>query len=233
MALDDTARREYRPCERRCQAIGPGVTTPLPADDQPSPKQPGRVARRLRAAQEEYVLGRWNAGCRNARQIWQELVGQGHQGSARTVGRVVGYLRRHYGRGWKFRSVPPMAPGQEIRTTQEQRPYTAYRAALLFISRPEQRTEWQQAYVTRLCAADTSVATTYEQAQEFMQMIREREGSQLDGWLVGVAQTSGAELQSFAQGGQADHAAVFARLTLPWSHERVAYCTPSPRVRSL
>jgi transposase len=183
----------------------------------PSPKQPGRTARRLSAAQEEYVLARWNAGCRNAWQIWQELVGQGYQGSARTIGRVVGYLRRHHGQARKFRSAPPMAPGQEIRTTRDQRPYTAYRAALLVISRPEQRSEWQQTYLTRLCAADPSMATTYRQAQEFMGMVRERRGTQLDRWLATVAHEGVAELQSFAKGLQDDHAAVLAGLTLRWS----------------
>jgi hypothetical protein len=201
----------------------------------PSPKQPGHPARRLSAAQEAYVLGQWNAGCRNARQIWQELVDQGYRGSARTVGRVVGYLRRQHSQARRFRPAPAAAPGQEVRTTQEQRPYTAYRAALLFISRPERRTEWQQGYLTRLCSADPHVASAYKQAQEFMRMVRERGGADLEGWLAAVAREGVAEMQSFAKGLQDDQAAVRA-FSVPrrgTSPSKIGYEEHSPGKESM
>jgi transposase len=44
-----------------------------------------------------YLRQRWNAGCRNAQQLWRELVAQGHRPSRMTVERYVGQLRRETG----------------------------------------------------------------------------------------------------------------------------------------
>jgi transposase len=52
-----------------------------------------------------YLRQRWNAGCRNAQQLWRELVAQGHRPSRMTVERYVGHLRRETGTRFKFRQV--------------------------------------------------------------------------------------------------------------------------------
>lgn len=54
-----------------------------------------------------YLRRRWNAGCRNAQQLWRELVVQGYQLSWSTVERYVGQLRRETGTRFKFRQVAP------------------------------------------------------------------------------------------------------------------------------
>ena len=54
-----------------------------------------------------YLIQRWNAGCRNANQLWRELVAQGFRQSARTVARYMTALRHEAGIPRKFTSVAP------------------------------------------------------------------------------------------------------------------------------
>jgi transposase len=57
--------------------------------------------------------------------------------------------------------------------------------------------------------------------QDFLEMMRRREGERLDVWLAQVHESGLAELQSFAQGVEQDKAAVQAGLTLPLSNGQV------------
>jgi len=103
----------------------------------------------------------------------------------------------------------------------EFRPYTARQAALLFTARSEQRSRRQREYITRLCAADGDIATTYQAVDAFGRMLRARQGGRLDSWLQAVAAHGTPEVQRFAQGIQADYAAVQAGLTEIWSQGQV------------
>jgi transposase len=84
-----------------------------------------------------YLRRRWNAGCRNAQQLWRELVAQGHRPSRMTVERYVGQLRRETGTRFKFRQAAPAPLYAEDRDESRPAPFTALRAARLFLSRPE------------------------------------------------------------------------------------------------
>jgi transposase len=84
-----------------------------------------------------YLRQRWNAGCRNAQQLWRELVAQGHRLSRMTVERYVGQLRRETGTRRKFRQVAPAPLYGEGQDESRPAPLTALRAARLFLARPE------------------------------------------------------------------------------------------------
>jgi len=45
------------------------------------------------APYEDYILGRWEQGCRNATQIWREIVEQGYPGAYKNVVRITRYLK--------------------------------------------------------------------------------------------------------------------------------------------
>ena len=53
--------------------------------------------------------------------------------------------------------------------------------------------------------------------EDFVQLIRQRQGAQLDPWLERAAQSTLGVFQRFAQGLRDDYAAVKAGMTLPWS----------------
>jgi transposase len=45
------------------------------------------------AAYEDYILGRWQQGCRNATRIWREITEQGYPGAYQNVVRITRYLK--------------------------------------------------------------------------------------------------------------------------------------------
>ena len=54
--------------------------------------------KRLIDSYKEYLVGRWNEGCRSAQQMYREIKEQGYTGSSTAVGRFVAPLRAHKGK---------------------------------------------------------------------------------------------------------------------------------------
>jgi transposase len=175
--------------------------------------------KRLIDSYKEYLVGRWNEGCRSAQQMYREIKEQGYTGSSTAVGRFVAPLRAHKGKARSFKSVEPeLATMVNAEEVKKKRPPTALQIAHWMTFKEEQRLEWQQSYLTQLCENDSQIAQTYELIQEFTCMLREREGERLDEWLERVEKQGVVELQSFAQGLKKDYEAVKAGLTLSWSN---------------
>ena len=165
-----------------------------------------------------YLRRRWNAGCRNAQQLWRELAAQGHRPSRMTVERDVGQLRRETGTRFKFRQVAPAPLYAENHDESGPSPLTALRAARLFLAKAADQRSTDQVQVTRLLGLDPVMPLTYRQVQAFCRMIRERRGEEFDAWVAAVQQTGVKELRGFVKGLLKDAAAVRAGLSLIWSN---------------
>jgi transposase len=175
--------------------------------------------KRLIDPYKDYLVGRWNEGCRSAQQMYREIKEQGYTGSSTAVGRFVAPLRAQKGKARSFKSVQPEAATMVSQDeVKKKRPPTALHVAHWMTFKEEQRLEWQQSYLTQLCQQDPQIAQTYELIQEFTTMLREREGERFDEWLARVEAQGVPELQSFAQGLKKDYDAVKAGLTLSWSN---------------
>ncbi len=61
----------------------------------------------------------------------------------------------------------------------------------------------------------------YRLTQDFLQMLRKREGERLDTWVTQVQESQLSELHSFAHGVEQDKTAVQAGLTLPINNGQV------------
>jgi len=166
-------------------------------------------------AYKPYLLRRWNEGCRNAQQLWRELVKEGSTQSRTTVGRFIGLLRAETGQRQKFKAAPVATLYDEQEETP--RPLTARQAARLLLTVEGRRTSWEQRSLTRLLAADPEIAATYELVQTFGRIVRERRGAEFDAWIHGVQASGPQELHAFVQSLLKDEAAVRAGLTLSWS----------------
>lgn len=81
--------------------------------------------------------------------------------------------------------------------------------------------DWQNTYLTQLCEADPLITQVFELVQDFATMLRERQGTRLDAWLVQIEKQEVTELKNFARGLQKDYDAVKAGLTLEWSNGQV------------
>jgi transposase len=167
---------------------------------------------------KDYLIRRWNEGCRNAQLLYREIKEQGYTGGRSAVGRFIAPWRALKGEARSFRSVEPK-PELMISPDEgkKKRPPTALQVAHWITFKEDQRLDWQKEYLARLCQADLEIAHTYDLIQGFTTMLRERQGEQLDAWLKQVEEQGVAELQSFAQGLQRDYDAVKAGLTLQWS----------------
>jgi Transposase and inactivated derivatives len=167
---------------------------------------------------KEYLIKRWNEGCRNAQLLYREIKAQGYTGSNTAVGRFIAPWRALKGEARSFKSVEP-TPQTMINPAEgkKKHPPTALQVAHWITFKEDQRLDWQKDYLSRLCEADAHIQETYELIQEFTAMLRERKGEQFDSWLARVEKQGVAELQSFAQGLRKDYEAVKNGLTLVWS----------------
>jgi transposase len=187
----------------------------------PQPPQRQRSRHRgqpLIAPFTPYLRRRWNTGCRNAQQLWRELVAQGHRPARRTVERYVGQLRRETGTRFKFRQAAPAPLYAEGQDECRPAPLTALRAARLFLSNPEEQRPTERSRLAHLLRLDPVISDTYHQVQAFCRMVRQRHGDDFDAWITDVQQSGVKELRAFAKGLLQDAAAVRAGLSLGWSN---------------
>lgn len=157
-----------------------------------------------------YVVERWEQGCHNITQIYQELLASGYQGSYASV---YGNLVRHLPTGRKY------APGADRISLA---PLLARQATYLFLRRPEKLSDEEQETLLLLRQLHPAVDLTYGLVQQFAQMLRTRQGACLDAWLTQVASSNLPELQSFAAGIEKDQNAVRAGLTWWMNNDYVA-----------
>ena len=159
-----------------------------------------------------YVRERWEQGCHNGLQLWRELQTQGYKGGSRTVYRFLATLREgpapSRGKAQRSQAVPESPVEQ----------WTAQKAVWLFIRDPIQLEKKEQKALAAIRQASPTADAVYGLAQDFLQMLRRREGQRLDGWLGQVRASHIPELQRFVRSIQRDKDAVLAGLTLPQSN---------------
>ena len=86
---------------------------------------------------------------------------------------------------------------------------------------PEKLTQRQRSQVLQVCQAETDLYLAYELTQEFVAMLKERQGSCLQDWLKRTEHSGLPALKAFARGLRRDYAAVAAALSSPWSQGQV------------
>jgi transposase len=173
-----------------------------------------------------YLEQQLTAGRDNALQLWRELREQyGYKGASRQVSWWVA-CHRHLVPPQDPATLPPLRIGRPPvgappRPAPPPQQLSARKAAWLLVARPKALTQEEQGIVERLCGQAEALATAYELAQAFIQMVRERRGERFDAWLAQVAGSGIPELQSFGVGLERDRAAVAAALSLPYSNGQV------------
>jgi transposase len=121
---------------------------------------------------EPYLLKRWEEGCHTATRLWREIRDQGFAYSVTNVQRFCTQLRRQGG-------SPRRLPRTRSPFTSVRGP-TARRVASLFVQRPEQYTDEQVAYLAQLYQSDATITTAHRLTQDFLCMVRERQGERLE-----------------------------------------------------
>ena len=154
-----------------------------------------------------YVLKRWQEGERNGTRLWEEITAQGYPGSQRMVYRFLKTLKKT--------EVKLAAEAHQIIH------YTSTAAVCLFMRPPDKLEEGERMDLAALRRVHPDLETAYRLTQDFLQMLRKREGERLESWLTQVHDSDLPELESFAHGVEQDQAAVQAGLTLPINNGQV------------
>lgn len=166
---------------------------------------------------QDYLLKRWQEGCRNARQLHRELTEE--QGYTASYANVERFLMQFRTKSHKFKQEKPAT--EPIKKPRVKQTPTAKQVSRWITLPKDRRLDWQNAYLERLLQIDAAIAQTAELMVDFAAMLRERDGARLDAWLERVEQRDVAELKSFAAGLRRDYEAVKAGLTEIWSNGQV------------
>jgi transposase len=89
---------------------------------------------------------------------------------------------------------------------------------VLFVRRPEEVDEAEEQDIAHMVSASAEIAATYELAQRFAQMVRQRLPETLSPWLEAAHSTIVTEFRQFGASLAQDKAAVAAALQYPWSN---------------
>ena len=171
-----------------------------------------RQRARLIDPYKTYLLKRWHQGCHKGAQLERELRAKGYKGSGRAMYR---YLQTLEPIGFSIRkrgSASAMSQPNPLLALSTQQ------ATWLFFRRPEDLKAEEQETLRQLRQASPHLETAYQLVKEFLHMVRERTGEQLDTWLKAVKASHLEAFQTFVTGVQKDRDAVLAGLTLPWSN---------------
>jgi transposase len=162
------------------------------------------------APYEDYILKRWQQGCRKATQIWQEISEQGYPGAYQNVVRITQYLKEQERLA---RPVPDCSPS-----------ISASHAAGILVKRSENRSEEEIRTLQRLKTVHRITERCCTLFEEFAGMLRDKEQAseeqarrQLEEWTERAKASEIAELKAFAAKLLQDTEAVVAAMVLPYS----------------
>src|SRR5262249_49772962 len=140
-----------------------------------------------------HLVRRWQEGCRVAAFLHDELRALGYRGSKRTVRRFVE----------RWRSTAPPLPVRRVLPG----PQTL---CWLLLRRRSELDDAERVLLADLCRRSSELATSRRLAQQFMVLVRERRGTQLEGWIAHVQNTGPPELRGFSRNLHRDWHAVSA-----------------------
>ena len=164
-----------------------------------------------------YILQRWQQGCRNSVQLYDEIKAQGYTGSAPLLRIFLAELRKKHQEAGTAEGVTldvtthvlklpdPLPP--KPRVTCRMSPT---RASWLLVSRSEHLDEKQREQVEHIRRGHGDLDCAYVLSQGFVTMLAERREQDLDQWLDHAEQSGIPEFRSFASGIRRDVDAVRA-----------------------
>jgi transposase len=159
-----------------------------------------------------YLLARWNAGCCEALRLYGELQQRGYPGSYPTVARYGQRLHQAQGQAPRpRRSFPIVAEPRHPLLTARQ-------AAWLVVRRAAPHDAEATQPLAQLPAQHAEVAEAIELAQDFAQLVRQRQPQALEPGLARAARSAVGAFQRLAKGLRDDDDAITAGVTLPWSN---------------
>ena len=174
----------------------------LRAASAPLWRKPQRIS--LLEPHYDYLDRRWNEGCRNAAQLWRELVALGFTGRPGTVRQWTGQRRKGEPR---TASLPALHGGTHRLPSVRQ-------ITRLLMSEDEVQPKAERSFVSRLLAQVPDLADCVAAAKRLNQVLRRQTQESLEEVLDTAA---GTALKDFVVSLRRDLNAIQAALDLPWT----------------
>ncbi len=158
---------------------------------------------------KDYLEKRWQAGLRNASELWRELQKEKGYAGARGMVGLWAAAKRKAERG-----------NPEIQTTDStlESPWSAKRASWLIFGEESELSDADWQALQRMHQVRPELFLVQELTHDFLKMVQQRQPEKLTGWLEQVKEAKIASLESFGRGIQQDVSAVKAALTYEWSN---------------
>jgi len=167
-----------------------------------------------------YLQRRWQEGCQNKTQLWQEIVAQGYQGSRSSIYRALKGFRAARG---------PWTTSPKV-TRHKRRTLSPRQGMWLLARSREELNEEEQATRDRLEQAHAEIAAATSLAQRFQALLRQRDEAALEGWLMDASESGIGPFKHFAASLRRDEAAVRAALSQPWSNGQLEAPVNRPKM---
>lgn len=161
---------------------------------------------RMIAPYEPYLRARWQAGGRNARQLWREVQAQGFVGGNERVRRLVVTWRTT-----PARPEPPRRHAPVIRLTvppPPTQPRSPRQARWLLLRANDPLPPELQAYRAALLATEPAIVAAPMRTVAFCRRVRERDAAAFTAWLQDAERSGLPEIREFARVMERDRAAV-------------------------
>lgn len=168
-----------------------------------------------------YLQQRWDSGCHNNRQLWHEIQAQGYNGSIRPLVQWT-MLRRERANGGQVgrgrtpvRQVEIFPPAS---TPASGTTLPASRRLVWWLLLKQEKLKPAEAELVQTLRELPQFEQVYELSQQFMTMVRERNGALLNSWLKAALGSDLSEVVSFATGLKREEAIIQAALDYPYSN---------------
>jgi len=190
------------------------------------PEFPQNIARKKRPSildpYRDYLSQRWEAGCRNASQLWREIQVMGYPGTRRQVLRWA-YERRDIPSSTtpkKYLEQPPQEQPllSSIRIPPKQLLLPVARRLVWLFLLPDSKLEPEDLNLRDQLLNHPVLAQACMLALNFQHLVRESQPQEFEGWLQ-KCETSGIpEFLNLAMGMRKDLAAIKAAMSSSWSN---------------
>jgi transposase len=175
-----------------------------------------------------YILQRWQQGCSNSVQLYDEIKARGFKGSASLLRIFLADLRKKHLEAGTASVLTLDASTQAIEIPASLPPspritrrISSTRASWLFVSQPEKLDEKQRKHVEHIRKSHLDLETAYQLSQGFVMMLAERREADLDPWLAQAEKSGFPKFKKLANGIRQDYAAVRAAFSSQWSNGQV------------
>ena len=136
---------------------------------------------------KRYILDRWQHGCTNGVQIYDEIKTRGFTGSAALLRMFLAELRKKHQEAGSAAAltldpsqqtleIPPSLPPKPC----VKRRLSSTRASWLFVSQTNKLNEKQRKYAEQIRQNHLDLETTYQLGQGLVMMLAEHRGTDLD-----------------------------------------------------